>query len=129
MSLLLLDTQLLLWSANQPQRLSRVARECILDSGNRLFFSSVSIWEVAIKQALGRLNFHADARILLGRLQGAAYQEITLSNAHALKILELPMLHGDPFDRILIAQAMCEGLTLLTADAVLGQYPGPILVV
>lgn len=129
MNLFLLDTQLLLWSANQPERLPRAARNYILDSRNQLYFSSVSIWEVAIKQVLGRSGFDADAHMLLGRLLGAGYSEVVLTSEQAIKIGELPILHGDPFDRILIAQAMCEGLTLLTADSVVGKNPGPILLV
>jgi PIN domain nuclease of toxin-antitoxin system len=124
---MLLDTQLLLWAANKPELLSRSARAVILDPGNELFFSSVSIWEVAIKQPLRRSGFDADAGLLLARLRGAGYRELEMTCAHVVRIRELALLHGDPFDRILIAQAMCEGLTLLTADSVVAGYPGPIL--
>jgi PIN domain nuclease of toxin-antitoxin system len=124
---LLLDTQLVIWSGATPGVLSTAARELMGDPKNKLFFSSVSIWEIAIKQALARSGFNADARFSREQMLGIGYQELALTSEHALKIGELPMLHGDPFDRILLAQAMCEGLTLLTADSVVGKYPGPIL--
>jgi PIN domain nuclease of toxin-antitoxin system len=127
--LFLLDTQLVIWSGMNPGLLSKAAREQMGDPQSQLYFSSVSIWEIAIKQALGRSGFHADARFARDQMLAIGYKEVPLTGEHAIAIERLPMLHGDPFDRVLIAQAMCEGLTLLTADAVLGKYPGPILVV
>jgi len=124
---LLLDTQLVIWSGATPEVLSRAARELMVDPANRLYFSSVSIWEIAIKQALGRAGFNADARFSREQMLGIGYGEVALTSEHALRIGELPLLHGDPFDRILIAQAMCEGLTLLTADNGVAGYAGPIL--
>jgi PIN domain nuclease of toxin-antitoxin system len=123
---LLLDTHLLLWAAGEPARLSRAARRLIDDDDNELFFSALSLWEIAIKSQLGREDFQADARILRRSLLDNGYGEISIGSEHAVAILDLPPIHKDPFDRILVAQARCEGLTLLTADPQVAQYPGPI---
>ena len=123
---LLLDTHLLLWAAGEPARLPRAARRAIEESDNELFFSAVSLWEVSIKSQLGRDDFQADARILRRSLLDNNYREIQISSEHAVAILDLPPIHNDPFDRLLVAQARCEGLTLLTSDPQVAQYPGPI---
>jgi len=93
---------------------------------NDLVFSVVSIWEAAIKSALGKPSFGTDPRILRRRLLDNAYIELPLSGAHAVAIDLLPPIHKDPFDRILVAQAMVEGITLLTVDPVVARYPGPV---
>jgi PIN domain nuclease of toxin-antitoxin system len=122
----LLDTHLLVWAANQPQRLSRAATEAIADPSNDLYFSTISIWEVAIKQNLGRRSFAIDAEVLRNGLLANGLIEIPLTSDHALATLNLPPIHQDPFDRILIAQAISEKITLLTSDSKIAQYPGPI---
>jgi PIN domain nuclease of toxin-antitoxin system len=127
MKLLMLDTQLAIWTGSDKTRMSASARALIGDPANQLFFSSVTIWEIAIKQALRRSGFFADADFAREQMLAAGFQEVPLTGIHAVKIRELPPLHGDPFNRILIAQAMCEGLTLLTTDSLLAQYPGPVL--
>ena len=93
---------------------------------NTLVFSAASIWEVAIKQGLGRVDFRADARLLRRGLLDNGYSELAVTSAHAVALDSLPPLHKDPFDRILIAQAMVEGIVLLTADARVAQYPGVV---
>jgi PIN domain nuclease of toxin-antitoxin system len=123
---LLLDTHLLLWVAGEPAKLPRAARKLIEESDNELFFSAISLWEVSIKSQIGRDDFQVDARILRRSLLDNNYREIQISSEHAVAILDLPPLHKDPFDRMLIAQARCEGLTLLTADPHVAQYTGPI---
>lgn len=123
---LLLDTQLLLWAAGEPAKLPRAARRLIEDGDNELFFSAVSLWEVAIKSQTGRNDFLVDARILRRALLDNGYGELPASSEHAVAILDLPAIHKDPFGRMLIAQARCEGLTLLTADPQVAQHPGPI---
>jgi PIN domain nuclease of toxin-antitoxin system len=123
---LLLDTHLLLWAAGEPARLSRAARKLIDDHDNELFFSAASLWEVAIKSQIGRDDFQVDVRILRRCLLDNDYREIPISSEHTVAILDLPLIHKDPFDRILLAQARCEGLTLLTADPQVAQYPGPV---
>ena len=123
---LLLDTHVLLWAAGTPRRLPRAARALLEDGANELVFSAASLWEVAIKQQLGREDFRADARLLRRGLLDNGYTEIPVTSAHAVALDLLPPLHKDPFDRLLIAQALVEGIMLLTAGANLARYPGPI---
>ena len=123
---LLLDTQLLLWAAGTPERLSGQARPLLEDPANELLFSPVSLWEIAIKRGLGRTDFQVDARVLRRGLLDNGYVELPLTGEHAVAIEGLPPLHKDPFDRILVAQAMVEGVVLLTADTLVAQYPGPV---
>ena len=96
------------------------------DAGNELMFSAASFWEIAIKRGLGRSDFRLDPRLLRRGLLDNGYSELLIGSDHALAIEGLPRLHKDPFDRILIAQAMVEGITLLTADPLVAQYAGPI---
>ena len=123
---LLLDTHLLLWAAATPERLSANARTQIEAPENKLFFSAASLWEIAIKHGLGRTDFQVDARVLRRGLLDNGYSELPITSEHAVAINTLPLIHKDPFDRILIAQAMVEGIILLTADALVAQYPGPV---
>jgi PIN domain nuclease of toxin-antitoxin system len=123
---LLLDTHLLLWAADQQTRLSEEAITLIADPANELFFSAASLWEIAIKQGLGREDFKVDARLLRRGLLDNGYSELPIASEHAVAIDSLPPIHKDPFDRMLMAQAMIEGITLLTADNILAQYPGPV---
>jgi len=117
---LLIDTQLLLWAAAEPLRLPRTASELMASETNHLHFSVVSLWETTIKNALGRPSFQVDVRRLRSRLQRGGYREVSIGAEHALVVL--PPFHKDPFDRMLVAQAAVEGLTLLTADATLSRY-------
>ena len=123
---LLLDTHLLLWAASEPERLSAKARVYFEDVQYELLFSAASIWEVAIKSSLGRADFKVDARLLRRGLLDNGYSELAITGAHAVFAESLPPIHKDPFDRILVAQASVEGITLLTADAIVAGYPGPI---
>ena len=123
---LLLDTQLLLWAAGQPERLPVAARSMIDDARNQLMFSAASLWEVAIKSGLGRADFRADARLLRRGLLDNGYDELAVTGEHAVAITNLPPIHKDPFDRMLVAQSAVEGILLLTADPVVAQYPGPV---
>ena len=123
---LLLDTHLLLWAAGQPERLPVAALELIEDASNELCFSPVSLWEIAIKRGLGRADFRADPRLIWRGLLDAGYHELPITSAHAMAVDGLPALHKDPFDRMLVAQALVEGIVLLTADPVVASYPGPI---
>jgi PIN domain nuclease of toxin-antitoxin system len=123
---LLLDTHLLLWAAEEPRRLSPAARKLMKDDANELTFSAASFWEIAIKRGLGRSDFQVDPRLLRRGLLDNGYTELQIGSDHALAMDGLPRLHKDPFDRILIAQAIVEGITLLTADPLISQYSGPI---
>ena len=123
---LLLDTHLLLWVAGRPDRLSATARSLIDNPENELLFSTASVWEVVIKRGLGRDDFQVDPRLLRRGLLDNGYGELPIVSDHVVAIESLPPIHKDPFDRILVAQATVEGITLLTTDSLMGQYPGPI---
>ena len=123
---LLLDTKLLLWAAAEPDRLPTEARLLLENPVNELLFSAASIWEVAIKSGLGRADFQVDPRVFRRGLIDNGYGEVPVLGDHAVQIASLPAIHRDPFDRILVAQAQVEGVTLLTADAAVARYPGPI---
>jgi PIN domain nuclease of toxin-antitoxin system len=122
----LLDTHLLLWAAGRPDLLSDTALTLINDQDNDLLFSAASLWEVAIKHGLGRLDFEVEPRALRRELIDADYGELVVTGAHAIAVASLPAIHKDPFDRLLIAQAMVEGITLLTSDQAVARYPGPV---
>ncbi|MGE0222295.1 MAG: type II toxin-antitoxin system VapC family toxin [Acetobacteraceae bacterium] len=126
---LLLDTHLLLWAAIWPLRLPPAARVLLEDAGNALMFSAASLWEVTIKRGLGREDFQVDPRLLRRGLLDNGYEELPVFSQHAVAVDLLPPLHRDPFDRILVAQAQVEGITLLTADPLVAQYPGPVRLV
>ena len=123
---LLLDTHLLLWAAGQPERLPRAARALLADAHNEPMFSSASLWEIAIKSGLGRDDFQVDARLLRRGLLDNGYGELPVTSEHAVAIDGLPPIHKDPFDRLLIAQSMVEGIALLTSDPLVAQYPAPV---
>lgn len=122
----LLDTHVLLWAAGEPSRLSASARRLLNDANNELLFSAASLWEVAIKRGLGRKDFSVDARLLRRGLLDNGYEELPILSEHVVEIESLPAIHKDPFDRLLVAQATVEGITLLTLDSVVARYPGPV---
>ncbi len=123
---LLLDTHVLLWAAGLAGRLPEGVRTLLEDPETEPVFSAASLWEVAIKSAMGRADFQVDPHLLRRGLVENGYTELPVTGAHAVAVVLLPPLHKDPFDRILVAQAQVEGLTLLTADERVGRYPGPI---
>ena len=123
---LLLDSHLLVWVSSTSERLSSAARSLIRNSDNDLFFSAASVWELAIKQGSKKYDVNVDAALLRRGLLDNGYAELPVSSEHAVAIRTLPHLHKDPFDRILVAQATVEGITLLTADPIVARYPGPI---
>jgi PIN domain nuclease of toxin-antitoxin system len=123
---LLLDTHLLLWVADSLERVPTGARALMINLENELLFSVASIWEIAIKRGLNSPDFQVDARMLRRGLIDNGYCELPILSEHVVAIDALPPIHKDPFDRLLIAQAMVEGITLLTNDATVAQYQGPI---
>jgi PIN domain nuclease of toxin-antitoxin system len=123
---LLLDTHLLLWAAGRPERLSGKARALIAAKRNSLLFSAASLWEIIIKSQLGREDFRVNARVLRRAMLDNGYNELAVTGDHVLALENLPSLHKDPFDRVLIAQAVVEGVTLLTADERVARYRGPV---
>ena len=123
---LLLDTHVLLRAAGDPDRLPTDVRALLEDRTTEPIFSAASLWEVAIKSGLRRSDFRVDPRLLRRGLLEHGYTELAVTGAHAVGVDLLPPLHRDPFDRLLIAQAQIEGIVLLTADATVARYPGPI---
>lgn len=121
-----LDTHLLLWAASEPKRIPKSARALIEDPENEIFFSAASLWEITIKRGLGRQDFRVDPCLLRRALLDNGYRELPITSEHVIQVDQLPPKHKDPFDRILIAQAIVEGIALLTTDKKVADYPGPI---
>jgi len=126
---LLLDTHLVLWAALRVKMLPAGVADILNDPANQLLFSVVSVWEVAIRFALRRADFTTDPVVLRQELLNNGYTELPITGPHAIAVAGLPPVHRDPFDRLLLAQALVEGLVPLTADPLLGRYPGPVRVV
>jgi PIN domain nuclease of toxin-antitoxin system len=124
---LILDTHLLIWGATADKRLSPYAKALIGDKANNLWFSSASIWEAAIKTALGRADFRHDVGQLRAGLLANGYKELAIAARHTVTYRDIPAYHRDPFDRLLVAQAVSEGMILATSDAVLAKY-GPMVI-
>ncbi len=121
---LLLDTQAFLWSISAPERLSTRARRNIQSGRNEVFVSAVSAWEIAIKSALGRITLAEDPqRFIPEQMTQNAFEPLPVLIRHALKVLDLPNVHKDPFDRLLVAQALIEDLALVSVDERLSRYP------
>ena len=125
----LLDTHVLLWAAGAPERLPTDTRQLLEDPATELIFSAASLWEVAIKNSLARSDFNVDVRLLRRKLLENDYTELAVTGAHAVAVDSLPPIHKDPFDRILVAQAQVEMVTLLTVDEIVERYPGPVRVI
>jgi PIN domain nuclease of toxin-antitoxin system len=126
---LLPDTHLLIWAAEESSKLPKEAADLIGRLENNRFFSAASIWEIAIKRGLGRADFLINPDELRLELLANGYVELSVTGVHGAAVAGLPMLHRDPFDRILVAQAMIEGVTLLTVDPVVAGYPGDVRLV
>ncbi|MCR4470521.1 MULTISPECIES: type II toxin-antitoxin system VapC family toxin [unclassified Burkholderia] len=122
----LLDTHLLLWAAADAAELPSSARSIIQDPAYTLLFSVVSLWEIVIKRGLDRDDFQVDPHLLRRNLLDVGYVELPITSAHVLCVEQLPAVHRDPFDRLLIAQAISEGVSLLTHDHTVARYAGPI---
>ena len=122
----LFDTHVAIWTLFDDPRLSQAAREIVSNPTNEFVFSVCNIWEIAIKRGLQTPVFQYDPREIRQYLLRNGCEELTIQSWHAVEVDNLPPIHKDPFDRILIAQAIVEGITLLTADPVVAHYPGPI---
>ena len=122
---LMLDTHVLIWAATGDTRLSPAAAQLIDDETNILYFSSASIWELTIK---GNDRTGINAAVLRQELLDAGYVELPITSAHGLTVGALPLHHRDPFDRIMVAQAMAEGINLVTHDSAMHAYPHTIIV-
>jgi len=120
---ILLDTVVLLWSVAEEQNLNSRAAELILAKGSALYLSAASVWEIAIKYALGKLPLHVEPEEFIPEaVAGLGIETLDITAAHAVAAGKLPKHHEDPFDRMLIAQANAEGLVLLTADRIFEKY-------
>ncbi|WP_457629816.1 type II toxin-antitoxin system VapC family toxin [Oceanithermus sp.] len=125
---LLLDTHAFLWWIADDPRLSPAARKAIADGANEVYLSAVSVWEMVIKMDLGRLEFPEDTKSFLAQqLQQNAFRPLAMTLPHALGVRRLPLLHKDPFDRLLVAQARHEGLELVSGDAAVRRYPVEVI--
>lgn len=122
----LLDTHFVLWVSLEPSRLPRSVVELLESEGVEPWFSVASLWEVAIKTSLGRAGFQVDPHQLRLSLLDNGYRELTITSDHAIAVAKLPRIHGDPFDRLLVAQASLEGLELITTDQALARYGDPV---
>ncbi len=120
---ILIDTSCWLWSLTDPEHLKKEARDLLPDASQVLFLSAASSWEIAIKASLGKLHLpEPPEKFIPSRMAAFSILGLPVEHAHALRVFGLPAHHRDPFDRILIAQAQSEGLTILTADRVFGAY-------
>lgn len=120
---LLLDTHVFLWSIEEYTKLSNKASEAFLNADNELYLSAASYWEICLKQSLGKLGLAENWKKTLDReIAINAIKWLAIEKQHCQELAELPWLHRDPFDRLLIAQAQCEGMALLTADKHIRKY-------
>lgn len=120
----LLDTHAFLWWIDDDDRLSTTARDAIADGGNEILFSVVSAWEIVTKAALGRLAIEGTAGDLIPQqIEANAFQVLPIHLRHALRLADLPSAHRDPFDRMLVAQALEEDVAILTGDRQVAAYP------
>jgi PIN domain nuclease of toxin-antitoxin system len=122
----LLDTQFVIWIPIDDRRISRAARTILMSAANEFAFSAASLWEIAIKRSQNRGDFAFDPREIRKQMIANGYDELSVEGSHTVSVDALPPIHKDPFDRLLIAQALVEGITLLTVDPVIARYPGPI---
>lgn len=126
---LLLDTHLLLWSVAASRKLPAAVRALLVNPENEVLYSPASVWEIAIKSGLGRENFRVHLPRLLRAVAETGFVELAITSAHAARVATLPDLHKDPFDRLLVAQALTEPAVLLTNDARLGPYSAQVRVI
>jgi PIN domain nuclease of toxin-antitoxin system len=117
---LLLDTHVLLWAVGDPGRLAAPVRQAVTAPENTILISAATVWEIAIKRALGRLEFPIDD--LDAVLARAGFEHLPIDAGHAVAAGGLPRHHADPFDRMLVAQSRVEGLTLVSEDAAIAAY-------
>ena len=122
----LLDTHFILWLPIGGRGISRTAHSLLKDPANEFVFSVASMWEIALKRARYQGEFAYDPREIRRQMLENGFEELTIRGSHVIAVDSLALIHKDPFDRLLIAQAIVEELTLLTVDAIVARYPGPI---
>ncbi len=121
---ILADSHVLLWWLENPQRVALPARAAIADPANEVYFSAASVWEIGLKVGKGKLRIDGD---FVALLEADGFEPLSVTTVHAARTFTLPAIHGDPFDRMLIAQALAEGLVLATHDSVIAQYEVPVI--
>lgn len=126
---LLLDTHILIWALGEPRRLPKEVRIALESPDNEVLFSAASIWEIAIKTQIGRANFKASPEEIIAAALESGFAELPVRAEHGARSATLPLHHRDPFDRLLVAQAISEPCRLVTADAVLSPYSELVVVV
>ncbi len=126
---LLLDTHIILWALTDDPRLSIRVRELLLDPHHDVFFSAASVWEIAIKRTLRRVDMPLSAEEALKLFHDAGYEELSISSTHAALVETLPQIHADPFDRLLVAQALSEPMRLITHDQIIARYSNTIMLI
>ncbi len=126
---ILLDTHILLWLADTPERLPDATLDLLSDTRNEIVFSAVNIWEIAIKFALNKPDFRTDPQLIFRKAIAEGLIELPVTSEHGIATAALPPLHRDPFDRLLVGQAAAENMLLLTADEAVAAYPGPVRLV
>jgi len=126
---LLLDTHIILWALTADPRLSAPTQDLLLDPHNDVFFSAATIWEIAIKHSLRRESMPISGEHAMRLFSDAGYEELSITAAHAAKVEALPFIHADPFDRLLVAQALTEPMRLVTHDRHVASYSDTILLV
>ena len=126
---LLLDTHILIWALGEPKRLPKEVRAALESPANEVLFSAASIWEIAIKTQIGRTNFKASPAEITQAALDSGFAELPVRAEHGAKVLNLPLHHRDPFDRLLVAQAMTEPCRLITTDTILGSYSELVVIV
>lgn len=126
---LLVDTHVFLWALTDSPRLSIRARDLLLDASNEVFFSAASIWEIAIKRTLKRTEMPISSELAINLLNSAGYLELGISAMHSARVETLPSIHSDPFDRLLVAQALVEPMHLVTSDRAVAAYSDSIILV
>jgi PIN domain nuclease of toxin-antitoxin system len=123
----IVDTHILIWLSMQSSRLTQRTRSLLEDRDNKIYFSAISIFEIAVKQQLSKNDFNVDAGAVRLAMINEDYAELAVDGRHAAFVSTMPLIHRDPFDRLLVAQANVEGMTLVTGDEQIARYAGPIL--
>lgn len=126
---LLLDTHVALWAITDNPKLSKTARDLIIAPKTTVWFSSASVWEISIKHGLGRGDMPVSGKDALRYFRESGYRCLSIEPEHAAAVEDLPAYHNDPFDRLIVAQAIFEPMRLMTRDAVLSQYSDNIITI
>lgn len=123
----LLDTNALIWTLSDPEELSNPAKDVITNSDNKLFVSIATLWEITIKQSIGKLDLEGDVLDIVEECEREGINILSIRPQHLKKLEKLPLIHRDPFDRLIISQAIYEDLTIITKDSMIPKYDVSVL--